>query len=61
MTVEIRSLVVRVNFSEQDNFEDEDKAEDRFLLKRYVRRIPSVEAMQLADTLDFENGREMRR
>ncbi len=32
------------------------EAEDRFLLKRYVRKISTTMALNLAETLDFENG-----
>lgn len=32
------------------------EAEDRFLLKRYVKRIKKEKALELADTMDFENS-----
>jgi hypothetical protein len=32
------------------------EAEDHFLLKRYIRKIPKEQALQLADTMDFKNG-----
>jgi hypothetical protein len=32
------------------------EAEDRFLLKRYVKRIPKQQALDLAETLDFANS-----
>lgn len=32
------------------------EAEDRFLLKRYVRKISKIQALQLAETLDFANS-----
>ncbi len=32
------------------------EAEDRFLLKRYVKRITKEKALELSDTMDFENS-----
>jgi hypothetical protein len=32
------------------------EAEDRFLLKRYIRKIPKEQALQLADTMNFKDG-----
>jgi len=32
------------------------EAEDRFLLRRYIRKIPKEQAMQLADTMNFKDG-----
>ena len=32
------------------------ETEDRFLLKRYVKRIPNQQALDLAETLDFANS-----
>jgi hypothetical protein len=32
------------------------EAEDRFLLKRYIRKIPKDQAMQLANTMNFKDG-----
>ena len=32
------------------------EAEDHFLLRRYVRKVPKEQALALADTMNFKDG-----